>query len=123
MEKLIPRPARQERSLFIWAGWLDAKLVELPQGQAASAVTRRRFATQWAKTNPRFRAAHAVACYLEREGVAPLSAGGTVYSDDRDIVEAERDYWRPRVAVHFGARLLKWAMFDFGQGRPAFSSS
>lgn len=43
VEKLIPRPARQEFSLFMWAGWLDAELVELPPQQAASAVTRRRF--------------------------------------------------------------------------------
>jgi hypothetical protein len=27
-------------------------------------------------------------------------------------------YWQPRIAVHFGARLLKWALFDFGQGIP-----
>lgn len=118
VEKLIPRPARQEFSLFMWAGWVDAKLVELPDGQAATAVTRRRFAAQWAETNPRFRAAHAVARYLEQEGIAPLSAGGTVYSDEREILDRERDHWRPRVAVHFGARLLKWAMLDFGQGTP-----
>jgi hypothetical protein len=35
------------------------------------------------------------------------------------MLDAERDYWQPRVAVHFGARLLKWALFDFGQGIPA----
>ncbi len=116
VEKLIPRPARQEFSLFMWAGWLDAKLVELPPQQATNAVTRRRFAEQWSESNPRFRAAHAVASYLEREGVAPLSAGGTLYSDEREILDAERDYWQPRVAVHFGAKLLQWAMFDFGQG-------
>jgi Nucleotidyltransferase domain len=116
VEKLIPRPARQEFSLFMWAGWLDAKLVELPPRQATNAVTRRRFAEQWSESNPRFRAAHAVASYLEREGVAPLSAGGTLYSDKREILDAERDYWQPRVAVHFGAKLLQWAMFDFGQG-------
>lgn len=68
------------------------------------------------RANPRFHAAHAVASYLEHEGVAPLSAGGTVYSDEREILDAERDYWQPRIAVHFGARLLQWAMFDFGQG-------
>ena len=28
------------------------------------------------------------------------------------------DLWRPLVAVHFGAKLLQWAMFDFGQGTP-----
>jgi predicted nucleotidyltransferase len=33
VERLIPRPARQEFSLFMWAGWLDAKLVELPLEQ------------------------------------------------------------------------------------------
>jgi hypothetical protein len=44
VEKSIPRPGRQEFSLFMWAGWLDAKLVELPGEQAANAVTRRRFA-------------------------------------------------------------------------------
>ena len=70
------------------------------------------------RSNPRFRAAHAAASYLERQGVAPLSAGGTVYSDEREILDAERDYWQPRVAVHFGSRLLQWAMFDFGQGIP-----
>lgn len=78
VEKLIPRPARQEFSLFMWAGWLEAKLVELPPQQAASAVTRGRFAEQWSKSNPRFRAALTVASYLEREGIAPLSAGGTL---------------------------------------------
>jgi hypothetical protein len=102
----------------MWAGWLDAKLVELPPRQAANAVTRRRFAEQWSESNPRFRAAHAVASYLEREGVAPLSAGGTVYPDEREILDPERDYWQPRVAVHFGAKLLKWALLDFGQGTP-----
>lgn len=118
VEQLIPRPARQEFSLFMWAGWRDAKLVELPEGRAESAVSRRRFAAQWAETNPRFRASHAVASYLEQEGIAPLSAGGTVYSDQREILDKERDYWQPRVAVHFGAKLLRWAMFDFGQGIP-----
>ncbi len=116
VEKLIPRPARQEFSLFMWAGWLDAKLVELSREQAANVVTRGRFAEQWSESNPRFRAAHSVARYLEREGVAPVSAGGTLYSDEREILDAERDYWQPRVAVHFGAKLLQWAMFDFGQG-------
>jgi predicted nucleotidyltransferase len=118
VEKRIPRPSRQEFSLFMWAGWLEATLVELPPQQAANAVTRRRFADQWSESNPRFRAAHAVASYLEPEGIAPLSAGGTVYSDEREILDAERDYWQPRVKVHFGARLLQWAMFDFGQGTP-----
>jgi hypothetical protein len=66
---LIPRPARQEFSLFMWAGWLDAKLVELPVEQAANAVTRRRFAGRWPESNPRFRAAHAVAGYLEGRGL------------------------------------------------------
>ncbi|HET8652470.1 MAG TPA: hypothetical protein VFM13_07855 [Gaiellaceae bacterium] len=102
----------------MWAGWLDAKLIELPPQEAANSVTRRRFAEQWSETNPRFRAAHAVASYLEREGVAPLSAGGTLHSDQREMLDAERDYWQPRVAVHFGAKLLRWAMFDFGQGIP-----
>jgi hypothetical protein len=97
VEKLIPRPARQEFSLFMWAGWLDAELIDLPPHQAASPVTRRRFAEQWSRSNPRFRTAHAVASYLEREGIAPLSAGGTVYSDDRETLDAERDYWQPRV--------------------------
>jgi hypothetical protein len=48
--------------------------------------------------------------------MAPLSAGGTLYSDEREILDAERDYWLPRVAIHFGAKLLKWAMLDLGQG-------
>jgi hypothetical protein len=111
-------PARQEFALFMWAGWLDAKPVELPREQAANPVTRRRFAEQWSGSNPRFRGAHAVASYLEHEGVAPLSAGGTLYSDEREMLDAERDYWQPRVAVHLSARLLKWALFDFGQGIP-----
>jgi hypothetical protein len=118
VEKLIPRPARQEFSLFMWAGWLDAQLVELPPEQARNPVTRRRFAEQWSESNPRLRAAHAAASYLEREGIAPLSAGGTLYSDEREILDAERDYWQPRVAVHFGAKVLKWALLDFGQGIP-----
>lgn len=100
------------------AGWLDAKLVELPPEQAANPVTRRRFAEQWSESNPRLRAAHAVASYLEREGIAPLRAGGTVYSDEREMLDGERDYWQPRVAVHFGAKLLQWALFDVGQGIP-----
>jgi hypothetical protein len=70
VEKLIPRPARQEFSLFMWAGWLDARLVELPLEQAANRVTRRRFADQWSESNPRFHAVHAVASYLERESCA-----------------------------------------------------
>jgi hypothetical protein len=116
VETLIPRPARQEFSLFMWAGWLDAKLVELPPEQAANPVTRRRFADRWTESNPRFRAAHAVASYVEHEGIAPLSAGGALYSDEREMLDAERDYWQARVAVHFGAKLLQWALFDFGQG-------
>jgi hypothetical protein len=115
IEKRIPRPARQALSLFMWAGWLDAKLVDLPREQAANPVTRRRFAAQWSESNPRFRAAHAAASYLEREGVAALRAGRTVYADQRQILDAERDHWQPRVSVHFGAKLLQWAMFDFVQ--------
>jgi hypothetical protein len=99
-------------------GLIDAELVELPDERAANAVTRRRFARQWSQSNSRLRAAHAVAAYLERERIAPLSAGGTLYSDEQQIVDEERDYWRPRVAVHFGGRLLKWALLDFGQGTP-----
>lgn len=34
------------------------------------------------------------------------------------MIAEEREYWRPAVAVHFGAKLLQWAMFDFGQGTP-----
>ena len=60
----------------------------------------------------------AVASYLQREGVAPLTAGGTLYSDEREVLDAERDNWQPSVAVHFGAKLLKWAMLAFGQGIP-----
>ena len=102
----------------MWAGWLDATLVELPPEQAANPVTRRRFADQWSAVQP------ALPCGARRRelprtrGIAPLSAGGTVYSDEREILDAERDYWQPRVAVHFGAKLLQWAMFDFGQGMP-----
>jgi hypothetical protein len=119
IEKLVLRPARQEFSLFVWAGWLAAKLVELPPRQAANSRTRRRFSEQWSKSNPRYRAAHAVASYLEQEGIAPLSAGGgTLYSDQRETIDDERDYWRPAVSVHFGSKLLQWAMFDFGQGTP-----
>jgi hypothetical protein len=116
VEKLVPRPARQEFSLFVWAGWLDAKLVELPPRMAASATTRVRFSQQWSRSNPRFRVAHAAASYLEQDGIAPLSAGGTLYSERREVVDNERDYGRPAVSVHFGAKLLQWAMFDFGQG-------
>jgi hypothetical protein len=47
-----------------------------------------------------------------------LSAGGTLYSDEREMLDAERDYRKPRLAVHFGARLLRWALLDFGQGIP-----
>jgi hypothetical protein len=118
VEKLVPRPARQEFSLFMWAGWLDTKLVDLPAREAKNPVTRRRFRQQWSMSNPRFRAAHAVASYLEEEGIAPLSAGGTLYSDQREVIDEERDYWSPAVAVHFGAKLLQWGMFDFGQGTP-----
>jgi predicted nucleotidyltransferase len=118
VEKLVPRPARQEFSAFMWADWLDSKLVDLPDQEATSPVTRRNFGEQWSRTNPRFRAAHAVASYLERDGIGPLSAGGTLYSDQRKVIDEERDYWRPAVAVHFGAKLLQWAMFDFGQGTP-----
>ncbi|HET7130521.1 MAG TPA: nucleotidyltransferase domain-containing protein [Gaiellaceae bacterium] len=118
VEKLVPRPARQEFSVFMWAGWLDAKLVDLPDQEATNPITRRRFRQHWSSTNPRFRAAHAVASYLEHDGIAPLGAGGTLYSDQREVIDAERDYWRPSVAVHFGGKLLKWAMFDFGQGTP-----
>jgi predicted nucleotidyltransferase len=123
VEKLIPRPARQEFSLFMWARWLDAKLVKLPREQAANAITRRRFAEQWSESNPRLRAAHAVASYLEREGVAPLSAGGTLYSDEREILDAERDHWQPCVAVHFGAKLLQWRCSTSAREYHASSSS
>jgi hypothetical protein len=44
--------------------------------------------------------------------------GGTVYSDEQEMLDADRDYWQPRVAVHFGAKLLQSALFDFGQGIP-----
>jgi Nucleotidyltransferase domain len=123
VEKLIPRPARQEFSLFMWPGWLDAKLDELPPEQAANPVIRRRFAEQWTESNPRFRAAHAVASSLEHEGIAPLSAGGTLYSDEREMLDAERDYWQPRVAVHFGARLLQWGCSTSAREYRACSSS
>jgi hypothetical protein len=102
----------------MWAGWLDAKLIELPPGQAASAVTRCRFAEQWAEGESSFSRAHAVASYLEREGIAPLTAGGPVCTDERESLDQEHDYSRPRVAVRVGATLLKWAIFDFGQGTP-----
>jgi hypothetical protein len=49
--------------------------------------------------------------------------GGTVYSDEQEMLDADRDYWQPRVAVHFGAKLLQSALFDFGQGYRACSSS
>ena len=35
-----------------------------------------------------------------------------------EIRDVESDYWQPRVAVHFGAKLLQWAMFDFSRGTP-----
>jgi hypothetical protein len=81
----------------MWVGWIDAKLVESPSKQAANRVTRRRFAEQWS---------------------APLRADGTVYSDAWETLGAERDYRQPRVAVHVGGKLVRWAMFDFGQGTP-----
>jgi hypothetical protein len=118
VEKLVPRPARQDFSLFMWAGWLDANLIELPTKEAANPVTRRRFRQQWSESNPRVRAAHAVAAYLEQDGISPLSAGGTLYSDRREVIDVERDYWSPAVSVYFGAKLLEWAMLDFGQGIP-----
>ena len=118
VEKLVPRPARQEFSVFMWAGWLDAKLVDLAAREATNPVARRRFRQRWSTSNPRFRAAHGVASYLESEGIAPLSAGGTLYSDQREVIDEEREYWRPAVAVHFSGKLLKWSMFDFGQGTP-----
>lgn len=118
VEKLVPRPARQEFSVFMWAGWLDSKLVDLPAREATNPVTRRRFRQQWSTSNPRFRAAHAVASYLENEGIAPLSAGGTLYSDQREVIDDDREYWRPAVGVHFGGKLLQWSIFDFGQGTP-----
>lgn len=102
----------------MWAGWLDAKLVDLAAREATNPVTRRRFRQQWSTSNPRFRAAHAVASYLESEGIAPLSAGGTLYSDQREVIDEGREYWRPAVAVHFSGKLLQWSMFDFGQGTP-----
>ncbi len=107
----------------MWAGWLDAKLVELPPQQAANPVTRRRLAEQWSESNPRFRAAYAVASYLEREGVAPLTAGGTLYSDEREVLDAERDYWQPSVAVHFGAKCSSGRCSTSAKGYRACSSS
>jgi hypothetical protein len=68
--------------------------------------------------NPRFRAAHAVATYLEHGGIEPLNAGGTLSSEQRELIDEEREYWRPAVEIHFGGKLLQWAMFDFGQGTP-----
>jgi hypothetical protein len=100
----------------MWAGWLDAKLVELPLRRAANPVTRRRFADQWSESNPRFRGTHAVASYLEREGVAPLSAGGgrsTPRAGDSGGGTRLRAAARRRP---LGAKLLQRAMFDFGQG-------
>jgi predicted nucleotidyltransferase len=118
VEKLVPRPARQEFSVFMWAGWLDAKLVDLPDQQATNLITRQRFEEQWSSMNPRFRAAHAVATYLEHGGIEPLNAGGTLSSEQRELIDEEREYWRPAVEIHFGGKLLQWAMFDFGQGTP-----
>jgi hypothetical protein len=86
----------------MWAGWLDAKLVELPLRRAANPVTRRRFADQWSESNPRFRAAHAVASYLEREGVAPLSAGG-----GRSTPTSGR-FWRRNATTGRRASLSTW---------------
>jgi hypothetical protein len=68
----------------MWAGWLDAKLVELSLEQAANAVTRRRFAEQWSESNPRFRA-----CGVRKFGSASRSdiagetAGGSGLDDQR----------------------------------------
>jgi hypothetical protein len=104
--------------VFMWAGWLDAKLVDLPDQQATNPITRQRFEEQWSSMNPRFRAAHAVATYLEHGGIEPLNAGGTLSSEQRELIDEEREYWRPAVEIHFGGKLLQWAMFDFGQGTP-----
>jgi hypothetical protein len=67
---------------------------------------------------PALPAAHAAANYLEQGGIAPLRADGTVYADEREMLDPQRSYRQPHVAVHFGAKLLQWAMFDFGQGIP-----
>jgi hypothetical protein len=56
----------------MWAGCSTAKLIELPLGQGR--VPYAAAAEQRAEGNPRFREAHAVASYLERKGIAPLTA-------------------------------------------------
>jgi hypothetical protein len=99
VREAILRPARQEFSLFMWASGLGARLVEPPPHQATSLMTRRHFAAQWSESNPRFTAAHCVESYLEPEGIARLGAGGTLYSDEPEILDVERDYWQSRVAV------------------------
>jgi hypothetical protein len=81
--------------------WLS--LCRAAPEQAGNPVTRRRFAEQWSQSNPRFRAAHAAASYLEREGIALLSAGGTMYADEREVLDPQRpraDAPRPRHASH-----------------------
>jgi hypothetical protein len=122
VEKFVPRPARQEFAVFMWTGWLDSKLIDLPDREATNPVTRGRFRQQWSSTNPRFRAAHAVASYLENEGIAPLSAGGTLYSDQREVIDDKRDYWRPAVAVHFGGSCCGGRCSTSARERRAYSS-
>jgi hypothetical protein len=105
----------------MWAGWLDAKLVELSLELATSAVTRRRFAKQWSESNPRFRAAHAAASYLEGERIARsvLAARSTPTNarfSMRSGITGSRS--SPSTLVR---RLLEWAMLDFGPGNPARS--
>jgi hypothetical protein len=118
VEKLVPRPARQEFSV-IYVGWLarrEARRPTRPGGDESDHPPPLPAAlVEYESALPR---GTCVASYLEHDGIAPLGAVGTLYSDQREVIDAERDYWRPSVAVHFGGKLLQWAMFDFGQGTP-----
>jgi hypothetical protein len=114
VEQLIPRPARQEFSLFVWAGWLDAKLVELPREQAANTVTRRRSAL--VRVQPAF------SCSARRRELSRTRGSRAAQCRRNALLRRAGD-------ARCGARLLAAARrrplrrqaapvgtFDFGQG-------
>src|SRR5262249_50528045 len=112
--KLIPRPARKEFSLFMWAGWLDAKLVELPPQQATDPVTRRRFTEHWSESNLRFRAA--------RRRELPRTGGSRAAERGRNALGRRAGDARRGARLLAAARrcplrcqVAPLAMFDFGQ--------
>jgi hypothetical protein len=118
VERQVPRGAREEFSLFSWAGWIEAELVELPRAFAADPTTSERFEWHWSESNSRFEAAHSVAAYLEQDGVAPLNPGGVLYSDERIAAGHRNGFGPPVVTVHFEARRLQIALGHFSHGVP-----